>query len=439
MKKFFAFVAASLMLISFASCDKKGGNEPDQPGQDTTKVEAFKIDVQDITSKSAYIYVTPADTSILYYWDIFVASEAAKMTDAQIAEAFKENFDEAIAYYAQYGYELTYDSLLVKGEDSYDFSKLEPNTEYIVVALELDENVAVKGASVRKAFKTLEEKEDPVPADMTFNIAVDSLTFSGAYIAVTPSNNEATYYWSIYKSEDIAGLPDAQLCAGFKSEIEQTIEYYGYFGYDLTFEDFLSKGPDAYKYNSLDANTAYTAVAVAMGSLGTCAGAVAKYEFSTPGVEPKETIALDFHDAQLVDYRELDGSFQIVAAPQDSSLVIFLNPYSESFSGTFTLEDMDPDYSGITDYVAQASYSIADAEFTGVESNEGVTYTGWFIATNEIKYTFTFNAALPTDEPAGAPARRAAKKAPAAKSLKSVKKGNLAKQGEFVSEKLYNR
>ena len=56
------------------------------------------------------------------------------------------------------------------------------------------------------------------------------------------------------------------------------------------------------------------------------------------------------------------------------------------------------------------------------------------------KYTFTFNAALPTDEIAGgAPARRAAKKAPAAKSLKSVKKGNLAKNGKFVSEKLYNR
>lgn len=433
MKKIFAFVAASLMLFSFASCDKKGGNDPEP------EVANFEIQVSNVEAKSVSVKVVPADVNVTYYWDIFVASEASKMTDAQIAEAFKENFDQAIAYYAQYGYELTYDSLLVKGEDSYDFSKLEPNTEYVVVALELDENIAAKGTSVRKTFKTLEEKEDAVPADMTFNIAVDSLSFSGAYIAVTPSNNEATYYWGIYKSEAIAGLPDAQLCTGFKSEIEQTIEYYGYYGYDLTIEDFLSKGPDAYKYNSLEANTAYTVVAVAMGSQGTCAGAVAKYEFSTPAVEPKETIALDFHDAQLADYRELDGSFQIVAAPQDSSLVILLNPYSESFSGTFALEDLELDYSGIIDYVAKAKYSIADAEFTGVESKEGVTYTGWIIATNEIKYTFTFNAALPTVEPAGAPARRAAKNAPAAKSLKSVKKGNLAKNGEFVSEKLYNR
>ena len=434
MKKIFAFVAASLMLFSFVSCEKKGGNEPEP------EVTNFEIQVSNVEAKSVSVKVVPADVNVTYYWDIFVASEASKMTDAQIAEAFKETFDEVIAYYAQYGYDLTYDSLLVKGEDSYDFSKLEPNTEYVVVALELDENIAAKGTSVRKTFKTLEEKEDPVPADMTFNIAVDSLSFSGAYIAVTPSNNEATYYWGIYKSGDIEGLPDAQLCAGFKSEIEEMIEYYGYFGYDLTFEDFLSKGPDAYKYNSLEANTAYTVVAVAMGSLGTCAGAVAKYDFSTPGVEPKETIALDFHDAQLGDYREFDGSFQIVAAPKDSSLVIFLNPYSESLTGTFTIEDMDPDYSGVIDYVAQADYSIIDAEFTGVEGNEGVTYTGWLIATNEIKYTFTFNAALPTDEIAGgAPARRAAKKAPAAKSLKSVKKGNLAKNGKFVSEKLYNR
>lgn len=433
MKKIFAFVAASLMLFSFASCDKKGGNDPEP------EVKNFEIQVSNVEAKSVSVKVVPADVNVTYYWDIFVASEAAKMTDAQIAEAFKENFDEVIAYYAQYGYELTYDSLLVKGENSYDFSKLEPNTEYVVVALELDENIAAKGTSVRKAFKTLEEKEDPVPADMTFNIAVDSITFSGAYIAVTPSNNEATYYWSIYKSEDIAGLSDAQLCAGFKAEIEQTIEYYGYFGYDLTFEDFLSKGPDAYKYNSLDANTAYTAVAVAMGRLGTYAGAVAKYNFETTELVAESTEDITIENAKMTDACDAYGWWQMMAINADSTFYLTVSPEeAATVEGSYTIDDMDADYTYVL-LDKKDQYKFAKLDVEVAVDGENFTFTGTGIALNAVEYHFNISGIVEVSQASAAPAR-AAKKAPAAKSLKAIKKGNLAaKKNKFVSEKLYNR
>ena len=433
MKKIFAFVAASLMLVSFASCDKKGGNEPEP------EVKNFEIQVSNVEAKSVSVKVVPADVNVTYYWDIFVASEAAKMTDAQIAEAFKENFDEVIAYYAQYGYELTYDSLLVKGENSYDFSKLEPNTEYVVVALELDENIAAKGTSVRKTFKTLEEKEDPVPADMTFNIAVDSLSFSGAYIAVTPSNNEATYYWSIYKSEAIAGLTDAQLCAGFKSEIEETIEYYGYFGYDLTIEDFLSKGPDAYKYNSLDANTAYTAVAVAMGSLGTCAGAVAKYNFETPELVAESTEDITIENAKMADACDAYGWWQMMAMSADSTFYLTVSPEeAATVEGSYTIDDMDADFTYVL-LDKEDQYKFAKLDVEVAVDGENFTFTGTGIAMNAVEYHFNISGIVEVSQASAAPAR-AAKKAPAAKSLKAIKKGNLAaKKNKFVSEKLYNR
>ena len=433
MKKIFAFVAASLMLFSFASCDKKGGNDPEP------EVKNFEIQVSNVEAKSVSVKVVPADVNVTYYWDIFEASEASKMTDAQIAEAFKENFDEVIAYYAQYGYELTYDSLLVKGEHSYDFSKLEPNTEYVVVALELDENIAAKGTSVRMAFKTLEEKEDPVPADMTFNIAVDSITFSGAYIAVTPSNNEATYYWSIYKSEDIAGLSDAQLCAGFKNEIEQTIEYYGYFGYDLTIEDFLSKGPDAYKYNSLDANTAYTAVAVAMGSLGTCAGAVAKYNFETPELVAESTEDITIENAKMADACDAYGWWQMMAINADSTFYLTVSPEeAATVEGSYTIDDMDADYTYVL-LDKEDQYKFAKLDVEVAVDGENFTFTGTGIAMNAVEYHFNISGIVEVSQASAAPAR-AAMKAPAAKSLKAIKKGNLAaKKNKFVSEKLYNR
>ena len=423
MKKFFAIMAAALVAFSFASC--KGGNEPEN--------EAYKIEISNITAKGATIAVTPADSAATYYWDLIEAAEAAKMTDEQVGAYLKEYLEEAVEYYKQYGYDATLADFLITGADSYDYTKLEPNTEYTVVAIALDANGASSGKAARKNFKTLEEKEDPVPADMTFEIAVSDITFASAAVAVTPSTNEATYYWNIFETAQIAGMSDEELCAAIKEDIEYTIEYYGLFGYDYTFEDFLDKGPSSYEYDDLDSKTAYTVVAVAMGTLGTTNGAVAKYDFQTPELVPESEETLEFSDAIIRDYRDLDGSFMIVAAPADSSVLVALNPFSDEFEGSFTIADLDKNYSVYIDNVEEMQYSIADAEFTGVQIENVVTYSGWFVASNAVKYNFEFNVALEDTEAAGAPA----KKAPAKKEAKQIKKGNLKKSTKF-SEKLFN-
>lgn len=432
MKKFFVFVAAALVAFGFTACN---GNDPENAD--------YQIAIDNITTKGAHIAVTPAEgVTGTYYWDVVEASEAAQLkTDDQVAAYFKDYFDYVIEYYTAYGYEVSYADLLLdaaKGMDEYEYTGLDANTEYVVFAIALDENIAAKGKAVRKEFKTLELTEDPVPADMTFAITAEDITFSGATVSVTPSNNEATYYWNVMETAELEGVSDDELCAGIKDNIEYMIELYGYFGYDLTFEDFLSKGPDAYAYDDLEPNTNYTVVAFAMGTLGTTAGAVAKYNFSTPELVAESEETLDFHDAQIIDYRDLDGSFMIVAAPADSSIVVALNPISDEFVGTFTMEDMDADYCALYDYVNEEKIAIADAEFTGV-LNEGVhTYTGWFLAMNAVKYNFVFNVAADDTEADAAPAR-VAKKAQAKNELKNFKKGNLQKSGKFVSEKAFNR
>lgn len=423
MKKFFAIMAAALVAFSFASC--KGGNDPEN--------EAYKIEISNITAKGATIAVTPADSAATYFWDLIEAAEAAKMTDEQVGTYLKEYLEEAVEYYKQYGYDVTLADFLITGANSFDYTKLEPNTEYTVVAMALDANGASSGKAARKNFKTLEEKEDPVPADMTFEIAVSDITFASAAVAVTPSTNEATYYWNIFETAQIEGMSDAELCAAIKEDIEYTIEYYGLFGYDYTFEDFLDKGPSSYEFDELEAKTAYTVVAVAMGTLGTTNGAVAKYNFQTPELVPESEETLEFSDAIIRDYRDLDGSFMIVAAPADSSVLVALNPFSDELEGSFTIADLDKNYSGYIDYAEEKQYSIADAEFTGVQIENVVTYSGWFVASNAVKYNFVFNVALEDTEAAGAPA----KKAPVKKEAKQIKKGNLKKSTKF-SEKLFN-
>lgn len=432
MKKFFAFIAIALVAFGFAACNQNKEVEQDN----------FAITISDITAKTVHIAVTPADTTKTYYWDILPADTAAKMTDEQIAVYFKEYFDYVIEYYAYYyEMEVTYADLLLKGKDEYDFSKLDPNTEYVVASIYLDANLVASGKATRKNFKTLEEKEDPVPADMTFQIAASDLTFASANIAVTPSTNEATYYWNLFEAEKIAEVSDADLCAAIKEDIEETIELYELFGYDLSFEDFLSKGPDAYEFDELTSNTAYTVIAVAMGTLGTTNGAVAKYNFQTPELVAEDSVDLVIGETLIRDYRDLDGSIMIAALAADSSLYFYLTPYSMTLDGEFTIDSLDLDYSGLYDYTVDEKYAIADAEFTGVAIDEkSATYEGWFLATNAIKYNFSFTAELEADEEAMDAPARIVKKTPSKKNKAFFKKGNLEKKNStFVSEKLLKR
>lgn len=423
MKKFFAIMAAALVAFSFASC--KGGNEPEN--------EAYKIEISNITAKGATIAVTPADTAATYYWDLIEAAEAAKMTDEQVGAYLKEYLEEAVEYYKQYGYDLTLADLLITGANSYDYTKLESNTEYTVVAIALDANGASSGKAARKNFKTLEEKEDPVPADMTFEIAASDITYSSANITVNPSNTTATYYWNIYKTAQIASMSDEELCAAIKEDIEYTIEYYAYFGYEIGFEEFLSHGADSYEYDELDANTAYTVIAVAMGTLGTTNGAVAKYNFSTPEIVPEKTEDITLTNAKMNDACVAYGWWQMMAANTDSTTYITISPNeAAAVEGSYSIDDMDAEYTYlILDKQDQYKFATLDIEI----AVEGETFvlTGTGIAMNAVQYNFNISGDVEVLQKSSAPAKVASVK----KDAKIIKKVNLEKTAKR-SEKLFN-
>lgn len=426
MKKFFAIMAAALVAFSFASC-KGGGNEPEN--------EAYKIEITDITAKGATITVTPVDSTVTYYWDVLEATEAAKMTDEQVGAYLKEYLEEAVEYYKQYyGYDATLADFLLKGENSYSYTKLESNTEYTVVAIALDANGASSGKAARKNFKTLELKEDPVPADMTFEIAASDITFSSANITVTPSNTTATYYWNIYKTAAIAGMSDEELCAAIKEDIEYTIEYYAYFGYEIGFEEFLSQGADSYEYDELDPNTAYTVIAVAMGTLGTTNGAVAKYDFSTPEIVAEKTEDITLTNAKMNDACDAYGWWQLMAANTDSTTYITISPNeAATVEGNYTIDDMDADYTYIL-LDKQDQYAFATLDIEIAVEGETFVLTGTGIAMNAVQYNFNISGDVEVlVKEASAPA----KVAPVKKDAKIIKKVNLEKTAKR-SEKLFN-
>ena len=168
MKKIFAFVAASLMLFSFVSCEKKGGNDPEpeppvvdsvvDPVADVT----FQIEVSDITYKSAHVKVTPSDEKAIYFWNV-VDKESL---DAYFGGKIADYAAEEIAYYLESGYayaDLVEGLMIIEGgSDEYDMT-LDPETEYIAYAYVTNEKLEIIGEVASKSFATVARKEgDPI-------------------------------------------------------------------------------------------------------------------------------------------------------------------------------------------------------------------------------------------------------------------------------------
>ena len=175
-----------------------------------------------------------------------------------------------------------------------------------------------------------------------------------------------------------------------------------------------------------------------MGSLGTCAGAVAKYNFETPELVAESTEDITIENAKMADACDAYGWWQMMAMSADSTFYLTVSPEeAATVEGSYTIDDMDADFTYVL-LDKEDQYKFAKLDVEVAVDGENFTFTGTGIAMNAVEYHFNISGIVEVSQASAAPAR-AAMKAPAAKSLKSVKKGNLAKNGEFVSEKLYNR
>ena len=166
MKKIFSILAVALVAFSFASCDKK--NDPDAPG-------SFTITVSAITSNSATVAIEPSNANAAYFWNVF-STEAVNYYGG--ADSLLALY---IEYYKEEGYtyaDLVKGLLIIEaGKDSYDYTGLDPETDYTVIACYIDTTLQLKGKATTKAFKT---SEFVVTGSETLNLA------------------EAEYAWEYY-------------------------------------------------------------------------------------------------------------------------------------------------------------------------------------------------------------------------------------------------
>ena len=250
------------------------------------------------------------------------------------------------------------------------------------------------------------------PESKDFKIVVSEIGEQTATVTVTPTDVEATYFWTVLPADALKGMSDDSILVELKFGIEYTIAMYAMAGQELTYADFLNKGESHHNYESLSPETDYVVLAVKMDTEANFSGKIAKKSFRTKDMELKGEVDLGvLTGGGFEDYRELDGSYIAYATDQATYDVTF-NIYDDDFSGNYTEADLESEYSFIwtKDMNVEDPLLIVKAELKNVPGNgNNANLSGWAIATDGIKYKFSFD--YPTVEAAAAPAKVAAKKA----------------------------
>ena len=154
MKKYFFIAMAAVLGLAVASCEKKPEAE----------VSPLKIEVSDITGAGATVTVT-CSTTDYFYWDIASPEDLAGyanpyeywVNESMITEeSYNENADAFAQVYDIHSYDEIKAMYLLTTEDSYDY-ELDPETEYVVFAFRLNEDLTLKSTLIDTVhFTTLE-------------------------------------------------------------------------------------------------------------------------------------------------------------------------------------------------------------------------------------------------------------------------------------------
>ena len=117
-------------------------------------------------------------------------------------------------------------------------------------------------------------------ADVSFEIKAENITQTTADVTVTPSDNEASYYFDLFASADAKDMSDAEIVAALRESWESQAEYYGMELSEML-PYILSQGEDSYPFKDLQAGTEYTVVAFLVDEEGNLVGEVTRSSFTT--------------------------------------------------------------------------------------------------------------------------------------------------------------
>jgi len=267
------------------------------------------IEVSNITATGATIDVTPSDTVSTYYWDCLkketydnvVAGKYAGYGYGDIQSYMKYILDY---YVAVYGY--TYEDLASVGPDSYTYKKLSEDTEYVVVALQMDATTgecyapfATEGFKTRSSIFTCAEAiEARTAGDLADN---DSIKVTG-YISnmfLKPANFAKYGSVCIWLTDTIGGTA-------------KEFELYNCYG--IQGDTLASFGPDFTTTGSSNIDVQYVVgrdgTKVSLGNKVVAAGKIKKYNSTYELNSGCYLVSVDTTTTAIEEIKSMNNKFE---------------------------------------------------------------------------------------------------------------------------------
>lgn len=289
--KFYLLAMLTAVATMFlAGCDKNDPGPVPPPPPPPPPASFFDIVVTDVTPTTAFVTVTPEDNTVAYYFDMLSKADFVDFNDSP--KTFMEFY---IPFLRENNPNMSLDEILAQilstGVDSYDFSSLKPETEYMVFAVKVNADGTIPEEGDTATFTT--EALLPVDkVDCTFDITVSDIAASSATVSVTPSKNDIPYYFDLISKADYeaAGGNDAAI-GGFVSEfLAVLMDYYGQ-SLEDTVAGICSTGADSYTYEgNLAAETDYYVFACGLTKDGRINTDIAMKPFKTESVKPSDNV-----------------------------------------------------------------------------------------------------------------------------------------------------
>lgn len=241
---------------------------------DEISTDPFTVSVTDISAVSARITVTPHDNHTPYFFGT-VAKSAFQQDYGADWQSYVERVIAQLREDSGKSVAETVSEIVVRGVQSELAESLEPETEYLAFAMQLDAHGRIVATTATREFTTLQA----VPAG-SFRIEVKDVTAKGATMVVTPDDPEAPYFCNIIEKAVFEQSHSGNwqnyinnLIAYLQQDSEKTVAQ--------VVEEIVVRGEEVYKTQTLSAATEYYAFAMGLNDGGRITVETVTEPFST--------------------------------------------------------------------------------------------------------------------------------------------------------------
>lgn len=317
-------VLGGLVLLSGCNKEPKGGDEE-------VKTD-FTFEALELTQGSFSVKISPVAKDQTYYFGIISKADYAQFASPEELQAADVARIKQIAESNGVDLEKFLMEALLKGEQTWSYTALAPETDYVFYAYGLSTDCQIQTSLNTYSFKT----PAVTPVDITFQITPTDLKPTSFTLNIKPSLDNCSYYYDVITPDQYKeyGSDLKSFVEAFLSAWKETDQYKSYTMAQFI-DEVTAKGEvsdDRFK-NLLPEGT-YHALAVAVANDGTCMSEVEVKTFQT-SESPR-------NEYTVSDQQVTDISFHAIVNAKESEAFAVMMELKEYFvEGGKELSDSD--------------------------------------------------------------------------------------------------